>query len=112
MQRVVTGPSIAERIQRERQQWSVGGRGWMGKPRPFTQSGAAPIDDPAMGLRLPPVMRINEMGVAVPQDPPPYFAPQPELGRLSATHESRRHGAGEVSTGRGDRGGVSSTPAR
>ena len=53
MQRIVTGPSIAERIQRERQQWSVGGRGWMGKPRPFTQSGAAPIDDPAMGPETP-----------------------------------------------------------
>jgi hypothetical protein len=107
MQRSVTGPSIAELLQRERRQWSAGGRGWMGKPRPFPQAGAARIDDPAFGLKVPPVMRISEMGVAVPQDPRPYFAPQPELGRLSASHESRRHGAAEVSSGRGDRGGVS-----
>ena len=41
MQRIVTGPSIAERIQRERQQWSVGGRGWIGQAPSFHAIGSS-----------------------------------------------------------------------
>jgi hypothetical protein len=64
-------------------------------------------NDPTMGFRFPPVLKINEAGIAVPQDPPPFFGPQPDLGRLSADFEAPRRGGAEISSGRGDRGGVS-----